>query len=166
MRHGAIGAGLLALVLAGCGDGGARAPSGAGDSLAAALSTTEPAQPAGTCWHQADLPAVLETVTERALLEGGAGPAVVTSESRQRVVRDRQQVWFRVPCAEDQGARFVASLQRALKARGLYGGAVTAVADAETARAVRRYQAARGLDSDVLSWLAAQQMGLVPGDRD
>jgi uncharacterized protein (DUF2126 family) len=52
-------------------------------------------------------------------------------------------------------------LQRALKARGLFPGAVTGVEDAATREATRRFQAARGLDSGTLSLAAARELGIV-----
>jgi len=56
---------------------------------------------------------------------------------------------------------FVASLQRALAARGIYAGVVNGQMDAPTRRAIRRYQKPKGPDSDVLSLATAQELGLV-----
>ena len=68
----------------------------------------------------------------------------------------------RVPCAEVMTPEFIASLQRALQARGLYRGAVTGTMDTATQDAVRRYQRALGLDLPVLTLASAQSLGLVP----
>jgi peptidoglycan hydrolase-like protein with peptidoglycan-binding domain len=65
------------------------------------------------------------------------------------------------PCPETQPPDFIASLQRALRARGLHSGPVTGRMDAGTRKAVRRYQAARGLDSDILALDSARALGLV-----
>ena len=56
---------------------------------------------------------------------------------------------------------FIASLQRALKARGLYLLPLTGQMDMPTRAALRRFQADRGLDSDRLSLRAARELGLV-----
>lgn len=61
---------------------------------------------------------------------------------------------------------FLASLQRALKARGLYLGEVTGEWNAATAEGVRRFQAERGLDSPRLSLAAARELGLIAVDLD
>jgi len=63
----------------------------------------------------------------------------------------------------------VASLQRALTARGLYGGQINGMMDRATRHAVRGYQAPLGLDSGILSLAAARKLGLAvvdvkPGD--
>ena len=140
-------------------------------SFQAAIVQAEPRAATGECWHRMGRPALFETVTEEILVTpeqrdaSGAvvKPAVFRTETRQSELRPRQQVWFRIPCrAEvDSEAVFVASLQRALKARGLFGGEVTGVMDDATETAVLRYQSANGLESGVLSLAAAQALGLV-----
>jgi len=91
-------------------------------------------------------------------------PALTRSETRQSVVRPRQAIWFPVPCPPEYTPAFIASVQRALKARGLFTAEVTGGIDAATRDAIRRFQAARGLDSDVLSLSAARALGLSPSD--
>jgi peptidoglycan hydrolase-like protein with peptidoglycan-binding domain len=76
-------------------------------------------------------------------------------------VQDRAQVWFPAPCAADMTLDLIATLQRALKARGFYLLPLTGVYDAPTMAAVRRYQAGRGLDSPKLSLGAARELGIV-----
>ena len=66
----------------------------------------------------------------------------------------------------DEFHAFVASLQRALKARGFYLQPLTGVLDAHTSEAVRRFQADRGLDSLRLSLAAARELGIVSTDLD
>ena len=127
-----------------------------------------PASPEGECWASSVTPAVIETVTEQVLVSDEVRdatgtvvePASYRTQTQQRMVQDREEVWFRAPCPAEQSVQFVASLQRALKARGLYLMPVTGEMDADTAEAVRRFQAARGLDSPVLSLAAAQELGL------
>lgn len=133
------------------------------------LSQPSPTDP--RCWHRQTRPALFETKTEQVMVSPetrdakGAvlRPATFRSESFQRELRPRQTIWFRVPCERDiaRADTFTASLQRALKARGLYGGAITGEMNDETAHASRRYQLANGLDSPVLSHAAAQALGLI-----
>ncbi len=73
---------------------------------------------------------------------------------------------FVVPCPETLTPEFWASVQRALAVRGLHTGPITGRPDRETAEAVRRYQAALGLDTPVLSLEAAQRLGLAPWPRE
>jgi hypothetical protein len=130
-----------------------------------------PEGPQGACW-QADIrPAVIETVTEQVLIEperraadGTAIPAIYGTETRQRIVEDRATVWFRAPCAAELTVEVIATVQRALKARGFYLLPLTGVLDAPTRDAIRRYQRGRGLDSDHLSLAAARELGVIAAD--
>ena len=128
------------------------------------------------CWHETVSPAIFETVTEQILVspavvdEAGrtVSPAVFRTETQQRQVQARQQAWFRIPCESDltgDPGVFTASLQRSLKARGVYGGEINGIADFATREAVRRFQRPFGLESDVLSYAAAQSLGLVSSVR-
>ncbi len=133
-----------------------------------------PKGPEGACWDKDTTPAVIETVTEQVIVSpevrDAAGqitaPATFRSETAQHMVQDRQEVWFRAPCPEQMDVAFLASLQRALKARGLFGAAISGSYDAATAEAVRRFQAERGLDSPRLSLAAAKELGLIAVDID
>lgn len=162
---------VLGLVLLGCGPQGTKPPERAdlsGEAIEWVPGSEPPANP-GDCWASDISPAVIETVTEQEILtpEVRDDAGVVTQSAtyrttvRQRIVQERTEVWFRVPCPEDQDAEFVASLQRALKARGYFLLPLTGVQDAATSEAVRRFQAERGLDSPVLSLAAAQELGLI-----
>ena len=171
MRAAMIGMGLGLLAIAGCRPAGVPEVPQRAD-LSAELVRLDrpgpPAKPEGACWEADVTPAVIETVTEQVVVteeqrdESGAvlAPATYRTQTHQRMVRDREEVWFRAPCPADQTVQFVASLQRALKARGLYLWPVTGEMDAETAEAVRRFQAERGLDSPVLSLAAARELGI------
>lgn len=128
-----------------------------------------PSKKPGECWADAVTPAVFETDTTHEMVSAAkpataghpAVPAVYQTVSRQRIVKDRMQVWFRRPCPELMTPAFVGALQRALLARGYYGGALTGAMDPPTRAAIRRYQAPLGLDSEILSLGAARQLGLV-----
>lgn len=131
-----------------------------------------PGAPEGTCWGRHVSPAVIETVTEQVMLRPAelaadgtvVRPAVYRTETVQKIVQDRQETWFERPCAAVITPEFIASLQRALAARGLYRGAVTGRMDGRTEAAVRRYQKPLGLDSGLLSLAAARRLGLVAVD--
>ena len=132
-----------------------------------------PSEP-GECWASSVTPAVIETISEQVLVSeevrdaSGAviEPASFRTRTQQRMVQEREELWFRAPCPEEQTVQFIASLQRALKARGLYLLPVTGEMTAETAEAVRRFQAERGLDSPILSLGAARELGLVATSLD
>lgn len=132
----------------------------------------QPPKVEGKCWAKDTTPAVIETVTEQVVITDEvrdvAGtviiPASYQTKTHQRLVQDHQEVWFRAPCPEDMTVNFIATLQRALKARGLYLAPVTGEMDATTAEAVRRFQAERGLDSPALSLSAAEELGITATD--
>lgn len=166
--------GALALLLAGCNPAQVAAPSRAdlGIELVRRKDAGPPIGPEGACWASDTTPAVIETVTEQIVVSeeqrDDAGrvvaPATFQTKTHQRMVQDHEEVWFRAPCAADMTVSFVATLQRALKARGLYLAAVTGALDAATDDAVRRFQAERGLDSPTLSLAAAKELGLIATD--
>jgi hypothetical protein len=126
------------------------------------------------CYGRDSTPATVETVTRRVLVQpaetGPDGsvirPAVYRSETRQEIVKEREDIWFETPCPDEMTAEFIAALQRALAVRGHYAGEITGEADAGTARAVRAFQLEQGLNSPVLSIAAAKRLGLVAYDRE
>ena len=123
---------------------------------------------AGVCWATDVTPAVIETVTEQLQVspeirdeQGNVTAAArFRSETRQKMVQDREEVWFKSPCAEALTPDFIATLQRALKARGYYLQALTGAMDPATSAAIRQFQAERGLDSPVLSLAATRELGI------
>ena len=138
------------------------------------LHTKRPTSEApNTCWDHEATPAVIETVTEHVMVQPPqvqsdgtvTSPGAYRTETRQVIVRERQDLWFRTPCTEEMTPEMLSALQRALAARGLYGGAVTGEMDRGTQRAVRRYQQPLGLDSSVLSLAAARKLGLSVVER-
>lgn len=172
------GLGLAMLLLSACAGPGAQDPllkAGAAgpSSLAADLVHSKSAEPPSTipgeCWADAVTPAVFETDTTHQLVQAAtpakdgqpAHQAEYQTITRQRIVQDRQNVWFRTPCPADMTPDFIGTLQRALLARGYYSGPLTGVMDAPTKAALRRFQAERGLDSAILSLGAARMLGLV-----
>ncbi len=158
-----------ALFVAGCAGGTAPQTAPKNIALLHLAAGKTPPEREGTCWASDTTPAVIETITEHLLIRpevrDAAGnvtrPAEFETKTAQRLVQDRENVWFAAPCTADMTVDFIASLQRALKARGLYLRQVTGVYDQETGEAVRRLQAPRGLDSPVLSRATAIELGLV-----
>lgn len=166
----------LALVLAACGQTMPDATS-RGDFAAELVrrdENTPPEGPAGACWARDEIPAVIETVTEQVRVtpeqRDATGTvtqaAVFSTKVDQRMVRDREIVWLQTPCPAVMDAAFLATLQRALKARGYYLRELTGEMDASTREAIRRFQSERGLDSDTLSLAAARELGLIEVPRD
>ena len=138
------------------------------------LEGTRPPEggPPGACWDKYTLPTVIETVTDQVLVTPSERapdgsiitPAVFRSETSQKIVQERGQVWFRAPCIAEQTVAFVATLQRALKARGFYIAPINGTFDPTTAEALRRYQASRGFDSPRLTLAAARELGIINAD--
>lgn len=169
--------GLAGLGMAGCvGPMGSPGVTRLMEPEAQVFRATEggpPGAAANTCWGRDVTPAAYETVTEQIMIQPAqitasgqvTSPAVFKTETNQRVTRERREIWFETPCPEDMTPDFIASVQRALQARGLYAGPIHGEADRNTRRAVRRYQAQEGLNSAVLSMAAARKLGLVAVDR-
>jgi len=153
MFKGIITAGLTVLVLAGCtvqsdlvGYGGEEKPEGAAP---------------GTCWAKQIKPAVVKTTRTQSILSGENGENIYQTETSQSILEERQEVWFEVPFRRVMSEEFIKALQRALKARGQYQGPITGIIDDRTAKGVRLFQAPIGIDSQILSMAAAQQLGLI-----
>lgn len=158
---------VLPLALAACGPDTMTPLSIGAPEVTQIRAAAPPGAAPGTCWGRDATPAVIETVTEQVLLPGADGTASYHTETRQQIVRERREVWFRTPCLPEMTPEFIASLQRALAARGLYRGEITGVIDGPTRTAIRAYQKPEGLDSGTLSLAAARKLGLavieVPG---
>jgi hypothetical protein len=153
----------LALALAAC------QPAPPGPDRPSLGAEAPPGAAPGTCWGKKDTPAVIETVTEQVQLSPAETdatgralrPATYATVTRQAILRERVTTWYETPCPDVQTPEFIASVQRALAARGLYTGQITARFDARTRAAIARYQAPLGLDSDTLSLDSARRLGLV-----
>ncbi|MDZ7905561.1 MAG: peptidoglycan-binding domain-containing protein [Cypionkella sp.] len=141
------------------------------DGDIAVLRLPEGASPpakAGQCWASDTAPAVIETTTQQVQLRperrNSAGQIIQSAQfqthTAQRMVNDRATIWFAAPCPDEITVGFVASLQRALKARGRFFEPVTGAWDAPTLEALRKFQRERGLDSAAISLAAAQELGL------
>jgi hypothetical protein len=168
-------AGLAGMMLAGCQAEGPLADADRLDKPPARSgpAAAPPGAPEGSCWGRDTAPAVVETVTEHILVQPAElaadgtlrAPAIYRTETHQKIVQERRELWFETPCPPRMDEAFVASLQRALQVRGLYRGAITGRMDRATMRALRRFQAPQGLDSGLLSMDAARKLGLVAYPR-
>lgn len=112
------------------------------------------------CYGRHTTPAVIETVTEQ--MADGTG--VFITETQAQIVEERRELWFETPCQAEDDPEFIASLQRALTARGHYRGPISGEMTRRTRRAIRDFQAPQGLDSSILSLAAARQLGLAIWD--
>ena len=118
-------------------------------------------------------PAIYETVTEKKLIAPPKlspsgrqiAPATYQNQTIYRVIRERAIRWFDTPCKDEINADLIASLQRALAARGYFNGKLTAIMDHDTKVALRRYQSENGLDSAILARQTTNTLGLLPVPR-
>jgi len=126
----------------------------------------------GACYGKDVTPAVIEQVTEKVLVSppeiGPEGnvirPAKYEEKVSQRVVTGREEIFFETPCPPRWTPEFIASVQRALAARGVFRGVITGTLDTETRNAIRAFQIADGLNSGILSTESARKLGLVEVD--
>lgn len=137
------------------------------------LATTPPGAAPNSCWGKVVSPAVVETITRKVLVQ----PAQISSdgrvqaapiykeETKAEVITPRLATWYEIPCADQLTPEFVASLQRALAARGYYRDQVTGNMDLRTRDAVRRYQKDQGLEQKVLTVAGARTLGLIAVER-
>lgn len=140
-----------------------------------AIFTTGPEGAAkGSCWGKDETQAVVETITRQVLVKPAvtdasgsiSQPAVYETQTTQRIVHDREAIWFEALCKEAFTPEFIASMQRALALRGAYRGPVTGTLTPLTEKAIRIFQKDQGLNSPVLSLIAARKLGLVAYSRD
>ena len=159
-----------ALMLAACSNGGLPDVARLGEpEPARSREAPPPGADPNSCWGKDATPAVVETVTEQVMLQPASissegevlYPAVYKTETQQRIVQERKELWFETPCSADLTPHFITTLQRALEARGHYRGPINGEMTARTRRAIRSYQQEQGLDSAILSKAAARQLGLV-----
>lgn len=142
--------------------------------IRAGESGTPPSARAGSCWGRDVTPAVVETVSNQIMVQPPEvladgtvlAPGIFRTETQQRIVRERRELWFETPCPEVWTEEFTASVQRALKVRGLYFGGISGTPDGRTRAAIQRYQKAGGLDSAILSIESARRLGLIAVPRE
>ncbi|TDL79894.1 peptidoglycan-binding protein [Palleronia sediminis] len=118
------------------------------------------------CHSRDDTPAVIETVTEQFAETAPDGSISYRTETSQRIVENREEIWFETPCRDVWTEEFIAAVQRALIVRGYMPGPPSGEVDRATRKAIRAFQAGQGIDSDVLSIAGAKRLGLIVYDRD
>jgi len=128
-----------------------------------------------TCFARTTTPALIETVTHQVMVQPaivrGDGtvesPAAFRTVTRQEILRERREVEFETPCTAILTPQLVASLQRALLARGYYRGTINGRIDGRTSAAIERYQIAQGdVPTPTLTLRTARSLGLVALPRD
>ncbi len=156
---------LMLLAAAGCEN---TVNSQAGPVTRAAQATPAGAPP-DSCWERRISPAIIETVTQQevdtpAVTDANGAivqPATYRTNTRQQIVRPRTTSWIETPCPAQMTPNFIASVQRALQARGHYQPEPTGRMDGPTLAAIRMYQEELGIDASTLSLEAARKLGLV-----
>ncbi len=91
-------------------------------------------------------------------------PAKYETVTEARIVDGREQIYFETPCPPRWTPEFIASIQRALTARGLYADYPHGELDEATRQAIRTFQISEGLNSAILSTESARKLGLVEID--
>lgn len=130
---------------------------------------TPPSSEPGVCWGHEPGAQVTEIVSQTVMVEEATydangkeiSPAIFRKVAAPKVVTDGNGRWFQRVCDAQATPELVMTLQRALAVRGIYNGPDSGVLDPATRRAVRFYQRKQGLNSDILSLSAAQQLGLI-----
>lgn len=129
----------------------------------------------GTCFARATTPAIIETVTEQVMVQPAVvrsdgtvdSPAAFRTVTRQQILRERREVEFETPCNAVLTPPFLASVQRALLARGYYRGPITGFFDARTRAAVERFQIAQDdVPTAQLTLQTARTLGLIALPRE
>lgn len=134
-------------------------PPRAAPPAAPALAVAEIATDGtGACWGRDVEPAVIQTVT---VTEAAGSPGAWRSLVRQRIAEERRPIAFETLCPPAYTEGFVASLQRALQARGYFAGPADGAWSEALGRAVQDFQRGWGPDSPLLSLAAARRLGLV-----
>ena len=112
---------------------------------------------AGECFARERQPALYESIIE----QSRRGRAQYATKAEQRLLRAPREIWFATPCPAEMTPALIASLQRALMARGLYRGEVNGVMTAQTGAALHAYQSQAGLGSHKLALATARHLGLL-----
>ena len=91
-------------------------------------------------------------------------PAQYETIRTQTITKPRSVTKIDAVCPEDLTLEFIASLQRAFQARGLFFSTITGAMDTPTQRAILNFQTARGVVSATVMKATAQELGLVVFD--
>jgi len=93
-------------------------------------------------------------------------PAVFRNVTRPKTEIISEGERFETVCPPFLTVSFVTTLQRALRTRDAYNGAVNGQYDTATGLAVQRFQRTQGLDSPYLAVTTARQLGVLAVARD
>ena len=88
-------------------------------------------------------------------------PAQYETTRTQTITKTRSVTKIDAVCPEDMTPEFIASLQRAFQARGLFSSTITGSMDTATRRAFLNFQTVRGIESATVMKATAQELGLV-----
>lgn len=123
----------------------------------------------GACYGKDVTPAVIETITESKQVTPAVfapdGATIITppqyeTVTKQVIAAGGEVYYFEVPCPEAMTPEFVASVQRALAARGAFDGSISGVMDGQTRAAIRAFQLP-AFNSEILTLETARKLGLV-----
>jgi len=125
------------------------------------------------CYFEKITPALILTRVETRLTQpekrNAAGqlvsPAQYETTRTQTITSPRFVTKIDAVCPEDLTPEFIASLQRAFQARGLFSAPITGRFDSVTRRAILNFQIARGVKSATVTTATAQELGLAMIDR-
>ena len=92
-------------------------------------------------------------------------PAQYETTRTQTITKPRSVTKIEAVCPEDLTPEFIASLQRAFQARGLFFSTITGSMDTPTRRAILNFQIVRGVESATVMKATAQELGLVVIDQ-
>ncbi|SPF81064.1 peptidoglycan-binding domain-containing protein [Pseudoprimorskyibacter insulae] len=134
-----------------------------------AQTETQPTATGAVCWASKVVPAeygyvmgqVQVVQAERAADGRVVTPPVYRNQPVPKVVKPRSEIRFQTPCPDQQTPQFIATLQRALFARGYYKGRINGQMDKPTRDAILHYQQRQGLNSDQLSMDTARDLGVL-----
>ncbi len=143
----------------------------AADVSEPAVALTQAAD--GRCWASETTPAVYEQVMGQVQViqeqRNDQGevvqPPIYRNSKVPKLVTPRGEIRFEAPCPSAVTPEFIATLQRAMYARGYLQGSITGTLDAQTRSAIQRFQSERGLDSAQLSMDTARELGLIAVPR-
>ena len=124
------------------------------------------------CYFEKITPAEISTQVKTRLVQpekrNTAGqlvsPAQYETTRTQTITKTRSVTKIDAVCPEDMTPEFIASLQRAFQARGLFSSTITGSIDTSTRRAILNFQTARGVESATVMKATAQELGLVVFD--
>ena len=121
-------------------------------------------QPART--REVAIPAKFKTVTRTveatpASVQRTPVPETYKTVSKTVEVAPARTVWTSVLCDVNTTPDVVTRLQRALKSAGHYGGPIDGVIGSLTRRGISSYQAAQGVQSDILTIDSAKKLGIL-----